>query len=97
LERDLDVDAVAGPREQAHVRVNRRLRLVEVLDEGNDAALVEELVRLLVAFCRGGDAHPAVEERELALSLGEEVEAEVGGLEDQGIGLEGDLRPALAR
>ena len=47
LQRDFDLDAVALAGEVDHLRVERRLGAVEVLDELVDAALVEELVLLL--------------------------------------------------
>ena len=52
-------------------------------------------MRLLVALVVDRDADAAVQERELAQPLREDVEAELGGLEDQRVGLEGDLRAAL--
>jgi hypothetical protein len=52
LERDLDLDAVARALQIDDVGMDRRLRLVQMLDERDDAALVEELVRLLVALVR---------------------------------------------
>src|SRR5581483_12130536 len=72
--------------------MDRRLRLVQMLHERDDPAFVEELVRLLVALVLNGDADPAIEERELAQALRENVEAEGRRLEDHRIGLEGNLR-----
>ena len=95
LHRDLDVDAVARALQVDHVGVDRRLGAVQVPDEGDDAALVEELVRLPVALVADGDADAAVQERQLAEPLREDVEAEVDGLEDERVGLEGDAGAAL--
>ena len=55
----------------------------EVLDELDDAALVVELVALLVALVLERDLDALIQKRELAQSLREHVEAEVVNLEDQ--------------
>ena len=75
--------------------MNRRLDPVQVLDEGNDPALVEELVLLVVALVLDEDAQAAVQERQLAEPLGQHVEAEVDGLEHGGVRLECDARPSF--
>ena len=62
--------------------VDGGLVLVQVLDERDDAALVVELVALAVALVVERDDDAAVEERQLAQPLGEDVEAEDGRLED---------------
>ena len=97
LERDLDLEAVARAVEIDDIGVNRRLRLVQVLDERDDAAFVQELVRLLITLVVDGDVQTAVQERQLAQPLREDVEAEVHGLEDERVRLEGDPRAALVR
>src|SRR4029453_18650562 len=66
-------------------------------DERHDAALVEKLVRLAVALVGDRDAHAAIQERQLAEPLRQDVEAELGGLEDQPVGFEGDPGAALIR
>jgi hypothetical protein len=43
--------------------MDRRLGAVQMLDERDDAALVEELVRLLIALIFDGDPDAAIEER----------------------------------
>ena len=63
-------------------------------DERDDAAFVVELVVLAVALVVERDEDAAVEERELAQALRQDVEAEDGGLEDLRVGLEGDLGAA---
>jgi hypothetical protein len=73
------------------------LFLFRVLDERHDAAVVLELVALAVALVVDGDDDAAVQEGELAQTLGERVEAVIGGLEDLRIGLERDLGAALLR
>ena len=107
LDRDLDRDrhlaralrelALAGDEDRR--LVERRLALVQVLDERDDAALVAEVVRLAGgALVVDLDAHAGVQERELAQPLREHVERELGRREDLGVGLEGDLRAvALGR
>ena len=97
LQRDLDVDAVLLAVHVDRLVVDGRLVLVQVLDEGDDPALVEELVRLAVALVVERDRHAAVQEGELAQPLGERVEAVLRRLEDLRVGLERDLRAALLR
>ena len=53
-----------------------------------------ELVRLAVVFIVKGDQNAAIQKRQLAQPLRQDVEAEDGGLEDQMIGLERDLGAA---
>jgi hypothetical protein len=50
-----------------------------------------------VALVVDRDRDAGVEERQLAQALRQRVEAELGRLEDLGVGLEGDLRAALLR
>ena len=98
LQGDLDVDAVLLAVHVNRLVVDDGLVLIEIADEGVDAAFVEELVALpAIALVVDGDRHAAVEERELAQALRERVEAELDGLEDLRVGLEGDLRAALLR
>ena len=94
LQRDLGLDAVALALDVDHV-VERRLRAAQVLDELDDTAAILELVVLAVALVLNGDLHTLVQEGELAQALRENVEAEVEDLEDERVGLEGDLGPAL--
>ena len=95
LQRDLDVDAVLLAVHVDRLVVDRRLVLVQILDEGDDPAFVEELVRLAVALVVERDGDAAVQERELAQPLRERVEAEFRRLEDLRVGLERDLGAAL--
>src|SRR4029450_7231161 len=62
--------------------------------ERADAAVVLESVLLVVALVLERDQDPAVQERQLAQALRKRVEAECGGLEDLGVGLERDLGAA---
>ena len=52
----------------------RRLVLVQVLDELDDAALVEERVAAAVALVLDDDLEALVEERQLAQPIGQRVE-----------------------
>ena len=92
LQRDLDALLVgvalgiAGPAldvlEEDDLVVDRLLRLVQVLDEGPDPALVGEVVLLLGALVEDRDRDARVQERELAQPLREAVEMELGDRED---------------
>ena len=77
LERDLDLDVALLALEEQDLRVDRRLVLVEVLHELDDAALVEERVAASVALVLDDDLQPAIEERELAQAVRQRVEREV--------------------
>src|SRR4029453_3347159 len=66
-----------------------------MLDKRNNAAFVEQLVFFLAPLILDGDFHSSIQERQLAQSLGENVEAELGSFEDLGIGLKGNSCPAL--
>ena len=92
LQGDLDIGAVLLALQVDHLGMNRRLDPVQVLDERNDPALVEELVLLVVALVLDEDAQAAVQERQLPEPLGQHVEAEVDGFEHRRIRLEGDAR-----
>jgi hypothetical protein len=65
-----------------------------MLDERDDAALVLELVALAVALIVQRDEDAAVEERELAQTLRQRVEAVFDRFEDLVSGLNVTLRPA---
>ena len=71
--------------------MDRRFVSVQVFNEGPDAALVLEQVLLVVALIVDADAHSLGQEGELAQSLAENVEAELGRLEDLAVWLERDL------
>ena len=96
LQRDLDLDAVLLALHVDGLVVDGDLGLVEVGHELVDAAFVVEVVRLAVlALVVERDADTGVQEGEFAQAIGQRVEAELDGLEDLGVGLEGDLRAAL--
>src|SRR5262249_53673239 len=97
LERDLDLDIAAAALEVEHLRVHRRLVLIDVLDELEDAARVVEGLLLLVPLVLDLDPETLVEEGELPETVREDVEAEARDLEDLGIRLEADRRPPLCR
>ena len=81
LQRDLGVDAVLVAAHVDRLLVHRRLVLVQVRDERDDAAFVVELVALAVALVVERDEDAAVQERQLAQPLREDVEAEDRRLE----------------
>ena len=97
LQRHLDLDAVLLALEEEHLRVDRRLVLVQVLDELDDAALVEEGVAALVALVLDDDLEALVEEGQLAEPVRQRVERERRLLEDLRVGLEADDGPVLGR
>ena len=94
LQRDFGVDAVVLAAHVDRLLVDRRLVLVQMGDERDDAAFVVELVVLPIALVVERDQDAAVQERELAQALRQRVEAEDRGLEDLCVGLEGDLGAA---
>jgi hypothetical protein len=98
LQRDVDRGlAVLGGHllVQLDGRVEEGLpALVQVGDELADAVLEEELVLLSAALVLDGDPEPRVQEGELAQPSGEGLEAELLGLEEREVGVEGDARAA---
>ena len=80
-------------------KMGRGLRTVlfwlRYCDELQDAALVLELVGLARPLVEDGDLEALVQERQLPHPLGQDVEAELGRLEDLVVGPEGDLGPGL--
>ena len=83
---DADVDGL----------VQRGLRLIEVLDERHDPALVAEdlLLGRLLALVLERDLQAFVQEGQLAQALGQDVEAELRAFEDLGVRLKRDHRAA---
>jgi hypothetical protein len=79
--------------------VDDGLVLIQVSNEGIDAAFVQELVALaVVPLIVNRDRDAAVEKRELAQALGQRIEAELDRLEYLRIGPKRDLRaPLLGR
>src|SRR5262249_51479680 len=97
LQRHLDLDVALLALEEQHLRVERGLVLVQVLDELDDPALVEERVTPRVALVLDDDLEAAIQERQLAQTIAECVERERRLLEDRGRGLESDDRAGLLR
>ena len=95
LHRDLDRLAVFFVADEDRLVVQRRLVLVQVLDERDDAALVAELVLLLGALVGDGDEDAGVEERQLAQTLRKRLEVHLRDGEDRRVGFERDARAAL--
>ena len=77
--------------------MNRALGAVKMLDEGQKAAFVEELMAFLRALVFDGNLHAAIEECQLTQPLRQNIETELAHLKDLGIRLEGHLRAALLR
>ena len=74
-----------------------RLVLVQVLDEGRDAAVVLELVLLAVALVVNRDEDAGVEERQFAQALRQRVEAVLDRFENLRVRPERHLRAATLR
>ncbi len=74
--------------------VERGLGFVEVIDEGDDAALVMKDLLFLFPVVLERDRQPLVEEGQFAEPLGQHVEAELQRLENLTVRLEADLRAA---
>ncbi len=77
--------------------VQRRLVLVQMLDERDDAALVAEVLLLVRAFVLERDGQAAVQKGLFPQPLGDLIEAEFGRFKDLRVGLERDGRSLLAR
>ena len=95
LEGQLDDDVVLLGFEIDRPGVEDGLVLVEVLDELDDAALVLELVGFVDPLVGDRDPDAAVEEGQLPHPLGQDLEIELGRLEDLVVGPERDLGPGL--
>ena len=91
LQGDLVTDAFLLAGHVDDFLVQRVAGPIQMLDELDDAPLVQELLALIVAFVEKLDPHAAVEERQFLQPLVEQVVAELGRLEDHGVGLEGRL------
>jgi hypothetical protein len=76
--------------------VQRGFRFVQMLDEGNDAALVQKdlLFDRLFALVAQRDLQPFVEERQFAETLRQHVEAELQRFEDLAVRFEPHFCPA---
>src|SRR5437763_918291 len=74
---------IALAADRNRLRQQRRLRPIEPFDEGGDAALVEQLDALGLSMTRVGEDQPntRIEEGELAKTVLEEIEIELGLLE----------------
>jgi hypothetical protein len=95
LQRHFDLDVALRALEVEDLGVDRRLVLIEVLDEFDDAALVEEGVVATVALVLDDDLETLVEERQLAEPVRQRIEGERHFLEDRRIRLEPDDRAVL--
>jgi len=95
LQGDLRVHPLLLAVEVDDPLVEAGLVLVEVLDEGDDPAVVLEPDLLVAPLVLQGDLDPRVEEGELPEAHGEGVEVVVGDREDLAVRLEGDLGAGL--
>src|SRR5215470_1775071 len=95
LQGDFDLDIVLLALEEEHLGMDGRLVLVQVLDELDDPALVEEGVGALVALVLDDDFQSLVEEGELAQPIRESIEGEGRLLEDLRVRLEANDRAVL--
>ena len=75
--------------------VEGSLRLIQVLNEGDDPALVAEDLLFLLALVLERDRQPFVQKGQFAEALRENVEAELERLEDLTVRLERDLGSTL--
>src|SRR5436305_1298569 len=95
LQRDLDrlgAGAVVAHVDQVNrLRMERRLVAVQVLDEGGDAARVDEIGLFVRPLVLEVDVDSTIEERLLAQTRGERLVAEFGDGEDLGVRPEADL------
>ena len=97
LQRQFHADAVALAGDGDGIAHDRILVAIQVVDEGRDAALVEQLhlTRLHMAPVAQPDAHAGIEERQLAEAVLQPVEIELHVGEGAQRRLEGDLRAGL--
>src|SRR5262249_61757408 len=95
LQGDFDLDVVLLALEEEHLGMDGGLVLIQVLDELDDPALVEEGVGALVTLVFDDDLEALVEEGELAEPIRESIEGEGRLLEDLRIWLEADDRAML--
>src|SRR4029077_6558439 len=77
--------------------MNRSFSAVEMFEKRNNAALIEQLVFFLASLILDGDFHSSIQERQLAQSLGENVEAELGSIKNLLVGLKCDAGVGLLR
>ena len=82
LHRHLDRDAVLYGVVAEEIRVKDILRAIHVLDEALDAAREREVLLLAGALVDEDDAHPVVQERELAQPPRQDVVVIVDVAED---------------
>ena len=66
---------------------------VQILDEGDDAPFVVEVVALFVALIENVDLHSAIEKSQFPQPLGEGFEGKLGGFENFRVGPESDVGP----
>ena len=82
LHGDLDADAVFLAFEVNDFCVDRGLGAIEMLDKGQQAAFVEKFVFFLRALVFDGDLDAAIEKRQLAQTLRQDIEAKIRGFKN---------------
>ena len=75
--------------------MDRGLGAIEMLDKGQQAAFIEKLVLFLRALVFDGDLDAAIEKRQLAQSLRENIEAKIRRFKNLAVGFEGYPRAAF--
>ena len=91
LQGDFGIDAVLFALDEHRGAVHDGLVFVQVLDKGNDAALILELVIFPVALVMNRNQDAAVEKSQLSQTLRERVEAVLDGFKDRRVRHERDL------
>ena len=96
LQSHLDSHAVPLAGQIDGVWMQRRFPLIQVLDKRADAAIIFKLLLPTRARIVEPNAQAAIQKRELLQARRQRVIAELKGLEDLGIGIEGNLGPTAA-
>ncbi len=97
LHRHFDLGVAIAVLEPQHGGVHRRLAAIQVGDEGLETTLVLEYFALLVALVHQFNAHPGIQEGQLAQTLGQGVVIERDIRENLRAGLEAQRRAPLRR
>src|SRR5215467_2608742 len=82
LKGDFQVDAVAHSLKIDHLVVQRGLVLIKMLDKGNDAPCVVELMFFFVSLIFDRDQQTFIQKREFPKPLRQGIEAEFSGFEN---------------
>ena len=98
FERDIDTDVTAFAMDRDRRCNKRRLRFVEILDEGRDAAFIVKLDGLFLGVAGIGEmeADAGIEEGQFAKTMLQLAEIKFDDLEGGRAGQEGDTGAALS-